>query len=143
VISGDRLDVLDGPQIATTYANLRKQTAEVGDKLLPESYDLVDLSGCVWLALFLRAPLFFYFRSREQVSAEEKRNEAFISEPFDSRIEDLETKLDNAERMESDLKQRIKAASEEIEKLKARDAYLTQKEKTPAEPTGVLDSNEI
>lgn len=135
--------VIRGKRLSETYTRLRKGMAEVGEKLLPQFYDLANFSGCLWLALLFGGPLFFYFLSVGQLSKEEQRIKAAALAPFESRIEELETELSQTQKTAWQLKQTLETANEEIERLRMRDQYLTEKDKTPSEPSGVLDSDEL
>jgi hypothetical protein len=113
------------------------------------SYDLKDISLVVWLAIILGGPIVFGLYAVAQKKEEEERMKRLLIVPLEYKIKEKEKRIEDEIHERYHLQREIKERNEEIERLKAREEFLTKKEQTPAEPTlpskpkGVMDGNDL
>lgn len=105
------------------------------------TFDRVEIAWILWLSILFGSPFVFLFVAATQQEREDARILREIEAPLKKQIE---VKTNTESQLNSQLWKRensIQAMSEEINKLRARDQFLTKKEKEEAEiDKGVLNS---
>ncbi len=113
-------------------------------------YDLKDVAYVVWLSIILGGPgIFFWQFAAKQKREEDERLRRLLVVPLEETIKEKTQRINDEIHDRLYLQRELKERDQEIERLKAREEFLTKKEQTPAEPAnqskpkGVMDGDDL